>query len=51
MEFLRNNKNTILAVVGVLITVCGILMTVAAVVENKKQRKMVVSEDIPSIEE
>ena len=47
----RNNKNTILAIAGVLVTVCGILMTVAAIVENKKQRKIVVSEDIPSIEE
>lgn len=51
MEFLKSNKNTILAVIGVLLTICGVIMTVAAVVENKRVKQIAVTEVIPSIEE
>ena len=51
MDFFRNNKNTILAVAGVLITVCRILMTVVAVVEGKKLKQIVSEESVPVIEE
>ncbi len=51
LEFIKTNKNMIIAVVGALLTVCGIIMMVTALLENKKAKQIVVAEEVPALVE
>lgn len=51
MECIKKNKNLIIAAVGVFLAVCGIALTIAAVLESKKAKALVAEDGVSEIEE
>ena len=47
MESIQKNKNLIFAAIGIFLAVCGIALTIAAVLESKKA-KALIAEDFVS---
>ncbi len=49
MEFIKKNQHLIFVVFGILIAICGIAMTVIAVIESKKGNKLLSEDNTPAI--
>lgn len=50
MESIKKNKNLLFAVIGIFLTVCGIAITIAAVLESKKSKALITEDFVPTIE-
>jgi hypothetical protein len=50
LAFIMKNKNSILAIVGVLVTVCSIFLTITAIMAHQKENMLMTKEVSPAIE-
>jgi|LSQX01.3.fsa_nt_gb hypothetical protein len=50
MECIKKYKNYIFATIGIFLAVCGIAITIAAVLENKKAKTLIAEDCVSEIE-
>ena len=51
MNFFKKNQHIIVAAIGIFLTVCGIALTIVAVIENKKAKGLIEENTSDAIEE
>lgn len=51
MNFFKKNQHLIVAAIGILLTVCGVALTIAAAIEAKKARGLNLEDTSIAIEE
>ena len=50
MESIKKNKNLKFAVIGVFLTVCGMAITISAVLESKKVKVLIAEDCVSAVE-